>query len=132
MILIQAFMRSSRLPYPPAQSYWASNVVYGVGIGSQSLVTGIAKGVGGVLYEPYIGARDHGFKGGCVGVAKGIGGLIARPIKGTFDFLAQPIVGLRNTPMFMYKKLSHKKDPTSIKGVMNFKIFGLESMMEQS
>ena len=57
MILIQAFMRASRLPFPPMESYWASNVVYGVGCGTQSLFTGIARGVGGVLYEPYIGAK---------------------------------------------------------------------------
>ena len=50
-------MRASRLPFPHMESYWASNVVYGVGCGTQSLFRGIAHGVGGVLYEPYIGAK---------------------------------------------------------------------------
>lgn len=34
LILIQAFMRASRLPFPPKDSYWASNVVLGVGMGT--------------------------------------------------------------------------------------------------
>jgi hypothetical protein len=68
-----------------------------------------------------------------VGVARGLGGLIYKPVKGTFDFLAQPIVGLRNTPMSIYKKLTTKRDATSIKGgILNFKIFGIESTMAQS
>ena len=120
-------MRASRLSFPPEQSYWASNVVYGVGCGTQSLVTGVATGLGGVFYEPYKGAKKHGFKGGFVGVGKGLGGLIGRPVKGVFDFLAQPIVGLRNTPNFLYKKMTYKHDTTSIKGDMNFKLFGIDS-----
>lgn len=128
-ILIQAFMRASRLSYPPEESYWASNVVYGVGCGTQSLVTGVATGISGVFYEPYRGAKRSGFKGGFVGVGKGLGGLIGRPVKGMFDFFAQPIVGLRNTPYFLYKKMTHKTDATSIKGDMNFKIFGIDSSM---
>ena len=80
----------------------------------------MATGLGGVFYEPYIGAKKHGFRGGFVGVGKGLGGLIGRPVKGVFDFLAQPIVGLRNTPNFIYKKMTTKYDATSIKGDMNF------------
>ena len=57
-------------------------------MGAQSLAYGLARGVGGVIYEPYIGAVQQGFKGGCLGVFKGLGGLVGRPIKGTFDFIA--------------------------------------------
>ena len=53
-ILIQAFMRASRLPFPDS-GYWASNVVSGVGLGTQSLISGVARGIGGVVYEPYSG-----------------------------------------------------------------------------
>jgi len=37
---------------------------------------------------------------------KGIGGLVSHPVKGTFDFVAQPIVGIVNTPNYIYKKLT--------------------------
>jgi hypothetical protein len=88
MILIQAFMRASRLAHPPKESYWASNAVSGVGTGAQSLVLGVFKGVGGVIYEPYLGAKTNGFRGGCIGIFKGIRGLVGKPIKGGFDFIA--------------------------------------------
>jgi len=48
----------------------------------------LARGVSGILYEPYIGAVNQGFKGGCLGIFKGLGGLVGRPLKGTFDFIA--------------------------------------------
>ena len=126
MILVQAFMRASRLPFPPKESYWASNVVFGVGTGTHSLLQGVFRGVGGIVYEPYLGAKTNGLRGGCWGVFKGLGGLVGRPIKGGFDFIAQPIAGVLNTPSFIYKRLTIKKDPTSMK-VTNFKIFGLEN-----
>ena len=49
---------------------------------------GVVRGVGGVVMDPYQGAIQDGFKGGCIGVFKGLGGLIGRPLKGTFDFIA--------------------------------------------
>ena len=109
MLLVQAFLKASRLPYP-IQKYFASNVVYGVGFGTSSLVKGVCRGVGGVIYEPYRGAKTKGFKGGCYGMAKGIGGLVGRPIKGGFDFVAQPLVGVLNTPTFIYKKYWSKQN----------------------
>ena len=80
------------------------------------------------MYDPYIGSKTNGFKGACLGIFKGIGGLVGRPIKGGFDFIAQPLVGVINTPSFIYKKLTVKKDPTSVKNI-NFKIFGLEDSL---
>lgn len=82
----------------------------------------LVRGIGGIVYEPYIGAKKNGIKGGSIGMVKGIGGVVARPIKGCFDFVAQPIVGAINTPSFIYKRLKHKKDPTTFK-ITNFKIF---------
>jgi hypothetical protein len=87
LILIQAFMKASRLPYPK-ESYWASNIVYGIGCGTSSLLYGVIRGVGGVVYDPYIGCKQRGLKGGGIGVVKGLGGLVGRPIKGCFDFVA--------------------------------------------
>lgn len=87
----------------------------------------LAWGVGGVFYEPYLGVKKRGIYGGCVGIVKGIGGLVQRPLKGGFEFFAQPVAGLCNTPGFIYKKLTTKKDPTSMK-VTNFKIFGIDEI----
>lgn len=56
---------------------------------------------------------------------RGLGGLVGRPIKGTFDFFAQPIVGVVNTPSYIYRRLTTKMDPTSVK-ITNFKIFGVD------
>ena len=112
-------MRASRLPYPPKESYWAPNLVRGVGRGTGSLFMGIGRGIGGVVYEPYKGARERGFKGMTIGIFKGFGGLIGRPIKGGFDFIAQPIAGVINTPNYIYKALTKENDPTSVK-VANF------------
>ena len=81
-------MRASRMQHAPKSSYWASNIIYGVGMGTKSLAEGICLGIGGVVYEPYKGTRDHGIRGLPVGVAKGIGGLVGKPVKGTFDFIA--------------------------------------------
>jgi hypothetical protein len=118
-------MRASRLAHPPKQSYWASNVVVGVGQGTHSLFSGVFRGVGGILYEPYLGIKSDGLRGGFIGIFKGIGGLVGRPIRGGFDFITQPVVGFLNTPSFIYKKLTLKSDPSSVK-VTNFKIFGME------
>ena len=118
-------MRASRLPFPPKESYWASNVVFGVGLGTKSLVSEILLGVGGVVIEPYKGAKRGGFGSGVLGFFKGLGGLVGRPIKGLFDFVAQPVAGIVNTPGYCVKKLTTRPDPTSLKQT-NFKIFGVE------
>ena len=81
-------MRASRLSHPPKKPYFASNVVTGVGVGTGSLLFGVFRGVGGIFYDPYLGAKTNGFRGGCIGMFKGIGGLVGRPIKGGFDFIA--------------------------------------------
>jgi hypothetical protein len=104
-ILIQAFMRASRLPFPES-SYWASNLVTGVGLGTQSLLDGVARGLGGAVYEPYSGWTKQGFVGGLAGFGRGLGCLVYRPIKGGFDFIAQPIAGALNTPNFIYKQFA--------------------------
>jgi len=124
-VLLQAFMRASRLPFPPAESYWAGDVLTGVGKGTTSLVTGVRQGVSGVLHEPYRGAVERGFVGMSIGIVRGIGGFVLMPMKGGFDFIAQPIVGFFNTPQYIYRKLTQEVDATLAKEA-NFKIFGIE------
>ena len=125
MLLVEAFMAASRLPYPPREAYFASNVVNCAGKGCYSLGYGIARGVAGIVYDPYIGGKTGGVKGGLKGVAKGFGGLVARPVKGGFDFIAQPIAGAIKTPKYLYKKIKKKKDKTRAEET-NFKMFGIE------
>jgi hypothetical protein len=68
-------MRASRLPFV-TESYWAQNVVYGVGLGTSSLIFGVARGIGGVVYEPILGCINKGFLGGIQGFARGLSGLV--------------------------------------------------------
>jgi hypothetical protein len=49
-------MKSSRLGFPPKESIWASNVLYGLGLGTKSLLSEIIFGVKGVVTEPIKGA----------------------------------------------------------------------------
>ena len=116
-------MRASRLPNTDS-SYWATNVVSGVGLGTQSLISGVARGLHGVMYEPYAGLKKEGLYGGLTGMGRGLRYLIWRPIKGGFDFIAQPIAGALNTPKFIYTKFAIQNDPTSFRAT-NFKIFGM-------
>lgn len=76
------------------------------------------------MYEPYIGAKQNGIKGGGIGVFKGLGGFVYRPLRGCFEFIAHPVVGMIRSPFYIYKRIKVKKDPTDVKQT-NFKIFGL-------
>jgi hypothetical protein len=102
LVLMLAFMKVSRLQLHSDKKQWANNVVVGLGRGTHSLLTNAAKGVSGVIYEPYIGVKKRGFKGGSMGFVKGIGGLFWLPVKGCFDFVAQPVCGFINTPTYLY------------------------------
>ena len=100
------------MPFSTGKKKWASNVLSGFGRGTSLALTGVAKGIGGVVYEPYKGAKEKGFKGGAKGVGKGLAGFVTKPLKGGFEFFAQPIVGLGNTPSFLKKKMMKKKNGT--------------------
>lgn len=126
--LVQAFMRASRVQHAPKESYWASNIVSGVGMGTKSLAEGFCLGIGGVLCDPYNETVEHGISGLPRGVAKGVSGLVAKPIRGTFDFVAQPIAGALNTPGYVYKKLSGADEVTQRE--LNFRLFGLDAETE--
>jgi vacuolar protein sorting-associated protein 13A/C len=88
------------------EPYWAGDVVTGVGKGTHSLIVGLGRGVGGLVYEPYLGAQENGFVGMSFGIFKGIGGFFIRPLVGGFEFITQPLVGIINTPKCIYKKLT--------------------------
>ena len=89
-MLIDAFGRSSSLPYPKdaEKKKWASNFLSGLGKGTSMALIQISLGVSGIVTEPYKGAKKNGFKGGTIGMGKGLIGLIGRPLKGGFYFLA--------------------------------------------
>ena len=63
------------------------NLISGVVYGSWSLLKGIGSGIGGVVYEPYKGAKERGVKGATIGVGKGIIGLVSKPVGGTFGLV---------------------------------------------
>ena len=85
--LKDAFMQASKLPYPK-ESKWASNVVFGIGLGTTGLFKQLGKGVSGVVTEPYKGAKREGLYGGAKGVGKGLVGLVRRPLIGGFDLIS--------------------------------------------
>ena len=73
------------------------------------MIINISKGVGGIVYEPYKGGRKNGVKGVTIGFGKGLAGLIGKPLKGGFYLVAQPMMGLKNTPSYIKKKTQSKK-----------------------
>lgn len=81
----------------------------GIGRGTGSVVWEVGRGISGVVYEPYIGIKKKGFKGGMKGMGLGLAGLVGRPIKGGLTFVAQTGVGVVNTPKWIGKKLKKKK-----------------------
>lgn len=86
-VLIQAFMRASRTPFPPLDSYWAGDIVTGFGRGTTALIYGFGHGLGGLILEPYRGALENGFVGMSIGIFKGLGGFLLKPLRGSFDFI---------------------------------------------
>jgi len=72
------------------------------------MVWEVGRGISGVVYEPYKGAKKSGFKGGALGVGKGLVGLVGRPVKGGLTFVAQTGAGVVNTPKWIGKKLQKK------------------------
>lgn len=118
-------MRASRTPFPSGDSYWAGDIVTGVGKGTTALIYGLGQGLGGLVIEPYRGAQENGFIGMSLGIFRGIGGFILRPLRGGFDFITQPIVGIIYTPHCIYRKLTETPVQDAIKEI-NFKIFGIE------
>lgn len=112
--------------HPPLESYWADNIVTGLGKGAKSFAWGVARGIGGVIYDPINETVKRGVIGLPVGIAKGVGGLVGRPAKGCFDMVAQPVVGCIKTPGFVYNKLMRPED-TIKPGKQNFGLFGLQS-----
>ncbi|KAL4505260.1 hypothetical protein ABPG72_016327 [Tetrahymena utriculariae] len=73
------------------------NVVDGTVQGVTSIFSGVAKGITGVLVNPFEGAK----KGGALGLLKGVGlgfaGLIAKPVSGVLDAASSITGGIKNT-----------------------------------
>ena len=89
------------------------NLLSGLAYGSWSFLKGIGSGIGGVVYEPYKGAKRNGVKGATIGVGKGIIGLVAKPVGGTFGLVQYTVQGTINTPGTVGRgiKKAFKKNP---------------------
>lgn len=74
---------------------------------------GIGSGIGGIVYEPYKGAKERGVKGATIGVGKGIIGLVTKPVGGTFGLVQYTVQGSINTPGTIGRgiKKAFKKTP---------------------
>ena len=85
------------------------NVVSGLGYGGYAFIKGIATGLGGVLYQPYKGAKEKGAKGAAVGVGKGLIGLVAKPVAGTVGLVGCTVQGAANTPGTLKRAVTKKE-----------------------
>lgn len=79
------------------------NLASGLFLGTGKMLMGLAKGIGGLVYEPIKGAKESGFKGATKGIGKGILGLVCKPVAGTIDFVTCTVRGVSNTPSSVYK-----------------------------
>ncbi len=83
-----------------------SNVVTGLGMGTQLMLENVFSAVTGVITEPVKGAKSGGILGGAKGLGKGMLGLVCKPVKGTIDLVTQTTRGITNTPRTMYVAIS--------------------------
>jgi hypothetical protein len=73
--------------------------------GTGKMLIGLAKGIGGLVYEPIKGAKENGFRGATKGIGKGILGLVCKPVAGTLDFVTLTLRGASNTPSSMFRSV---------------------------
>ena len=102
----QAPDRVFKIPINKSQRKMPSNFATGIFMGTGKMLIGIVKGIGGLIYEPYKGAKESGFKGATKGIGKGILGLIFKPMAGTIDFVTCTVRGVSNTPASVYRMAS--------------------------
>ena len=95
--------RIFKLPIQESKRFVPGNVASGILMGTGKMLIGIAKGIGGLVYEPIKGAKESGFKGATKGLGKGILGLVCKPVAGTLELVTLTVRGVNNTPSSMYK-----------------------------
>ena len=79
------------------------NIASGILMGTGKMLIGIAQGIGGLVYEPFKGAKENGLRGATKGFGKGILGLVCKPVAGTIDLVTLTVRGVNNMPSSMYK-----------------------------
>lgn len=85
------------------------NLASGLGYGTLSLAKGVALGIGGIVYEPFQGAKKGGLKGFGVGIGKGLIGVVAQPTAGVVGFVGHTVQGTVNTPGTIAKAVKGSK-----------------------
>ncbi|CZR58169.1 related to vacuolar protein sorting-associated protein VPS13 [Phialocephala subalpina] len=73
------------------------HALYGVTAGTNSLVSSVASGIGGLARKPIEGAEQEGALGFFKGVGKGALGFVTKPAIGVFDLASNVSEGIRNT-----------------------------------
>ncbi|KUJ15268.1 putative vacuolar protein sorting-associated protein 13 [Mollisia scopiformis] len=73
------------------------HALYGVTAGTNSLVSSVASGIGGLARKPLEGAEQEGVAGFFKGVGKGALGFVTKPAIGVFDLASNVSEGIRNT-----------------------------------
>ncbi|KAE8441399.1 hypothetical protein EG329_004988 [Mollisiaceae sp. DMI_Dod_QoI] len=73
------------------------HALYGVTAGTNSLVSSVASGIGGLARKPLEGIEQEGVAGFFKGVGKGALGFVTKPAIGVFDLASNVSEGIRNT-----------------------------------
>ena len=89
------------------------NLASGVGYGGMAFAKGLFRGITGIVYEPYKGAKKSGVKGFGVGMGKGLVGVVAKPVGGTVGLVGCTVQGAVSTPSTIKKAVTKKKDGTT-------------------
>lgn len=125
----QAPERVFKIPVKETKRFVPGNVASGLLMGTGKLLIGIAKGIGGLVYEPIKGAKENGFRGATKGLGKGILGLVCKPVAGTLELVTLTFRGVSNTPSSMYRsalKLYKKKKAKKEKAKKSINLNELE------
>ena len=83
------------------------------------LVSGVAKGISGLVTKPLKEARKSGVVGAVKGLGKGVAGLVTKPLKGTAGAVKASVHGLRHS-MFSH---AHAVKSASIRLELTLQVF---------
>ena len=85
------------------------HVIDGLFKGLKEGVIDLSKGIGGIFYKPYEGAKKKGVKGFFIGIGSGLFGAVVSPFTAGFRIANNLFVGLKNTANIFNPKLKSER-----------------------
>ena len=101
------------------------HIFEGLYIGLKEGVIDLGKGLGGIFYKPYMGAKKEGVKGFFKGLGSGFLGAVVSPFTAIFRVTNNIFVGLKNTVNLLNPKLKTERFryPRTIEKVSGLKSY---------